>query len=139
GENVFKVGLTRRVDPQERIDELGDASVPFPFDVHAIIPSNNAPELELALHNHLDARKINIMNPRKEFFRVTIDEIEAFVKKRGLTIEFTNVAEAREYRETMSIRQQSTTQQRPMPDQKSKPEQEKDEFPVNPFLSNLGK
>ena len=139
GENVFKVGLTRRVDPQERIDELGDASVPFPFDVHAIIPSKNAPELELALHNYLDARKINLINPRKEFFRVSLDEIEAFVKKKGLTIEFTKVAEAREYRETMSVRQQPIAQQRPMPRPQSKPEQATVEFPVNPFLSNPGK
>lgn len=75
GENVFKIGMTRRLDPQERIDELGDASVPFNFDVHAMIFSDDAPSLEAALHRAFENKKINMVNHRREFFNVTLDEI----------------------------------------------------------------
>lgn len=106
GENVYKVGMTRRLEPQDRIKELGDASVPFPFDVHAMIYSENAPDLEGALHQFLEERRINLVNPRKEFFQIPLDEIEKFAKKRGLTVAFTMLAEAKEYRETVSMRVQ---------------------------------
>ncbi len=106
GENVYKVGMTRRLEPQERIKELGDASVPFPFDIHAMIYSENAPDLEGALHELLEERRINLVNPRKEFFRVPLGELDDFAKKRGLKVEFTMLAEAKEYRETMSMRAQ---------------------------------
>lgn len=106
GENVYKVGMTWRLEPQERIKELGDASVPFPFDVHAMMYSENAPELEGTLHEFLDQRRINLVNPRKEFFQVALHEIEAFAKKRGLGVEFTKIAEAKEYRETLAMRLQ---------------------------------
>ncbi|NDJ53758.1 MAG: DUF4041 domain-containing protein, partial [Chloroflexi bacterium] len=75
GEDVYKIGLTRRLDPLDRVKELGDASVPFPFDVHAIIYSEDAPSLESHLHRTFDARRVNLVNQRKEFFRVSLDEI----------------------------------------------------------------
>ena len=74
GENVYKIGMTRRLDPQDRIDELGDASVPFNFDVHAMIFSDDAPALETALHKAFEDRKLNMVNTRREFFNVTLDE-----------------------------------------------------------------
>ena len=76
GANVFKIGMTRRLEPMDRIDELGDASVPFVFDVHALIFSDNAPELEAKLHEHFYQNRINKLNDRKEFFHADINEIE---------------------------------------------------------------
>ena len=76
GENVYKIGMTRRLDPQDRVDELGDASVPFNFDVHAMIFSDDAPALEAALHKAFEDRKLNMVNTRREFFNVTLDEIK---------------------------------------------------------------
>ena len=110
GENVYKVGMTRRLEPMERISELGDASVPFPFDVHAMLYSENAPQLESALHDFLWERRVNLVNPRKEFFQASLDELERFAKERGLKVEFTKLAEAKQYRETLSVRQQQITQ-----------------------------
>jgi hypothetical protein len=104
GEQVYKIGMTRRLDPMDRVRELGDASVPFEFDVHAMIYSENAPELETALHHHFAQRRINLVNLRKEFFKVHLDEIEAFVKQRGLDIQLTKVAVAREFMETLALR-----------------------------------
>ena len=96
--------MTRRLDPQDRVDELGDASVPFKFDVHAMIFSDDAPALEAALHRAFDSRKVNIVNNRKEFFRVTLDEIEDVVKKSyDKTVEFTRLPQAEQYRETQMI------------------------------------
>jgi len=105
GENVYKIGMTRRLDPQDRVDELGDASVPFRFDVHAFIFSEDAVELETALHHAFGSRRVNLVNNRKEFFHVTLDEIEECVKKNfNETVEFTRVATAQEYRQTLSLR-----------------------------------
>jgi len=110
GERVFKIGMTRRMEPMDRIDELSDASVPFPFDLHAMLYSDNAPELETALHKLVEDRQLNLVNPRKEFYReVDLDEIEAFVKNRGLSAQFIKLAEAKEYRETLAIRQQRSS------------------------------
>ena len=81
GPNVYKIGMTRRLDPQDRVDELGDASVPFNFDVHAMIFSDDAPALEAALHRAFEDRKLNMVNTRREFFNVTLDEIKEVVKK----------------------------------------------------------
>lgn len=103
GENVYKVGMTRRLDPLDRVRELGDASVPFPFDVHAIIESDDAPSLETSLHKALSLMQVNKVNPRKEFFRVTISDIKAMVEKMGLTTSWTMDAAAAEYRETLAI------------------------------------
>ncbi|EMO26087.1 T5orf172 domain protein [Leptospira interrogans serovar Bataviae str. HAI135] len=104
GESVYKIGMTRRLDPMDRVKELGDASVPFEFDVHAIIYSENAPEFEKLLHKEFDLRKVNLVNNRKEFFNITLDEIEEIAKKHRSDIEFTKIAEAREYRESIKIR-----------------------------------
>lgn len=104
GENVYKIGMTRRLDPQERVDELGDASVPFKFDVHAMIKSDNAPELENKLHELFKNRRVNRINFRKEFFNVSLNEIERAVKEfAGSNIEFIKGAEAKEYRETQAM------------------------------------
>lgn len=104
GENIYKIGMTRRLDPQERIDELGNASVPFSFDVHAMIHSDNAPELEKQLHELFKNKSVNRINYRKEFFNVSLSEIEKAVNEfTNSEIEFTKIAEAREYRETQAI------------------------------------
>lgn len=109
GENVFKVGMTRRLEPQERVDELGDASVPFQFDVHAMIYRENAPEFETALHQELEPFRVNKINPRKEFFRISLDQIEEIARKYKADISITKLAEAKEYRQTLAIEQQQKT------------------------------
>ncbi len=107
GENVYKIGMTRRLDPLDRVKELSDASVPFHFDVHAIIYSENAPQLEYELHQKFSDRRLNRINNKKEFFKASLDEIEAFVKEHAnAEIEFTKLAEAREYRETLTMLEQ---------------------------------
>jgi len=109
GEGVYKIGLTRRLEPLDRVSELGDASVPFLFDVHALIYAENAPELENRLHKAFEDRRVNLANSRKEFFRVSLEEIERIVHENFAQIEFTRAAEAKEYRETLAIR---TTQEK---------------------------
>lgn len=105
GENVYKIGMTRRLDPMERVDELGDASVPFDFDVHAMIFSDDAPKLESALHNAFADRKLNFVNQRREFFNVTLDEIKDVVKKNfDKSVEFTELAPAEQYRQSLLLR-----------------------------------
>ena len=106
GESVFKIGMTRRLEPMDRVRELGDASVPFQFDVHAMMYSDDAPTLEKDLHRQFADRSVNLVNMRKEFFAVSLDEVEAFAKTKGVTVEFTQSAEAREFRETCSIRRE---------------------------------
>jgi T5orf172 domain-containing protein len=99
GERVFKIGMTRRMEPMDRIDELSDAPVPFPFDLHAMLYSDNAPGLETALHKLVQDGQVNLVNPRKEFYQnVDLAEIEAFVKARGLSAQFIKYAEAKQYR-----------------------------------------
>lgn len=106
GENIYKIGMTRRLEPMDRVDELGDASVPFNFDVHAMIFSDDAPALESALHKAFDNRKVNMVNTRREFFNVTLEEIEAEVKKNfDKTVEFTRLAPAEQYRESLKIKE----------------------------------
>ena len=96
--------MTRRLEPMDRVRELGDASVPFRFDLHALIYSENAPELENLLQREFDDRRINKVNYRKEFFSVTLDEIEQLItEKYEKEIEFIRVPEAQDYRETKSI------------------------------------
>ncbi len=103
GEHVYKIGMTRRLDPQDRVNELGDASVPFDFDVHGLIYSDNAPELETSLHNHFEQKRINLVNYRTEFFKVTFDEIETAINELNLKVQLTKTAVAKEYRETISM------------------------------------
>lgn len=103
GDKIFKVGMTRRLDPQDRVKELGDASVPFPFDVHAMIQCDNAPTLEKALHHELTRYRVNRVNLRKEYFEVALDTILAAVQKHHGRIEYVADPEALEYRETQTI------------------------------------
>ena len=105
GDGVYKIGMTRRLEPMDRIDELGDASVPFDFDVHALIFSEDAPALEAALHRAFEDRKLNMVNTRREFFRVSLDEIKEVVKKNfDKTVEFIDIPPAEQFRESMLIR-----------------------------------
>ncbi|ELI6456103.1 DUF4041 domain-containing protein [Flavobacterium psychrophilum] len=103
GENVFKIGMTRRLEPTDRVKELGDASVPFQFDIHSMIFSDEAPTLENELHKAFSNKKVNMINGRREFFNVTIEEIEEKIKELGLDAEFIKLPEAMEYRETIAI------------------------------------
>lgn len=106
GENVYKIGMTRRLDPMERVNELGDASVPFKFDVHSLIFADDAPALESALHKHFDNKKVNMVNYRREFFEADLDEIQEVVKQNfDQTVEFIKIKEAEEYRESLKIKE----------------------------------
>ena len=103
GEKVFKIGMTRRSDPQERIDELGDASVPFGFDVHSFIFSDDAPSLETQIHHRLNDNRVNKVNLRKEFFNVSLDELESLVYELNPTAEFNRTMAAEQYRQSLSM------------------------------------
>lgn len=103
GEQVFKIGMTRRLVPQDRIDELGDASVPFDFDVHAMIPSEDAPALEKQLHHRFGKNQINKVNPRKEFFRVDLTDLKKTVEDLGINVSWTLISEAKEYRDSLYL------------------------------------
>jgi hypothetical protein len=111
GEHVYKIGMTRRLDPMDRIKELGDASVPFQFDVHAIIYADDAPGLETTLHRMFSHRRLNRVNERKEFFHVTIGEISDAVRANHGAIELTQAAEAEEFRKTLAILQDEIARQ----------------------------
>lgn len=102
GENVFKVGMTRRMNPQDRVNELGDASVPFKFDVHSFIFSEDAVSLENKMHKILESKRVNKVNSRKEFFNVSIDELEQIVYEIEPTAEFNKTMLAEEYRQSIS-------------------------------------
>lgn len=102
GKNVYKIGMTRRLEPQERIDELSGASVPFNFDIHALIFSEDAPALETALHHAFENKKINKVNSRREFFRVSLDEIKKEVRKNfDKTVEWIDFPEAEQFRQSV--------------------------------------
>lgn len=103
GEDVFKIGMTRRLEPQDRVNELGDASVPFPFDVHSFIFSEDAVSLETALHKELNAKRVNKVNLRKEFFRVSLDELEKLVERIDPTAPFQRTMLAEQYNQSLSI------------------------------------
>lgn len=102
GENIFKIGMTRRIDPQERINELGSASVPFKFDVHSFIFSDDAVSLENKLHNILNSKRVNKVNRRKEFFYATIEELEQLVTDIEPTAEFNKTILSEEYNQSLS-------------------------------------
>ena len=105
GENIYKIGVTRRFDPTERVDELSDASVPFDFDIHATIFSDDAPALEFALHKAFAHRRLNMINYRREFFNVSLDEIEDVVRKNfKKPVEIVRLADAAEYRQSLLIK-----------------------------------
>ena len=104
--------MTRRLEPMDRIAELSSASVPFPFDVHAMIFSDDAPGLENILHNHFDDFRINKVNLRKEFFHVDLDDIKRVVlENHNATVKFVDVPDAIEYRETLKLSKQPTLAQ----------------------------
>jgi len=105
GEDVYKIGMTRRFEPMDRVRELSGASVPFSYDIHAMIYAENAPELEGTLHNAFESKRVNMVNARREFFKVTLDEIQKVVEENHAEIEFTQIAEAKEYRETVAMLQ----------------------------------
>lgn len=107
GENIYKIGMTRRLEPMDRIAELSSASVPFPFDVHALIFSDDAPSLENTLHNYFRKQEVNKVNNRKEFFRVNLDEIKEVVhKEHNNTVRFTDLAVAEQYYESLKFENQ---------------------------------
>ena len=103
GDKMFKIGMTRRLDPQERVNELGSASVPFKFDVHSFIFSENAVELEKTLHKRLNDKRVNKVNLRKEFFYSTVDELEELVNELDPTAVFNKTMLAEEYNQTTSV------------------------------------
>lgn len=103
GENMFKVGMTRRLDPQDRVNELGDASVPFKYDVHSFIFSNDAVALESKLHELLNDKRVNKVNLRKEFFYSSVDELEELVQTIDPTAEFTKTMIAEDFRQSQSL------------------------------------
>lgn len=103
GEDIFKIGMTRRLEPLDRVRELGDASVPFEFDVHALIYSDNAPLLERQLHKKFLKLQLNKVNPRKEFFNVNLTEIKNACIDLGITAKWTMIAEAKQYRESLAL------------------------------------
>ncbi|MDG0816452.1 GIY-YIG nuclease family protein [Bdellovibrio svalbardensis] len=103
GEHIYKVGMTRRLEPYDRVDELGDASVPFPFDVHMMIPCDDAPALESVLHDALESHRLNKVNLRKEFFKVELSKISELVEKHHAKVECLEIPDAIEYRETVLV------------------------------------
>jgi hypothetical protein len=104
GEGVFKIGMTRRLEPMDRIDELGDASVPFRFDVHALVFSDNTPALEAKLHTHFAAGRLNKVNDRKEFFRADLKVIESLIRANyDSVVEVVHAAPAEQYRESIRL------------------------------------
>jgi len=104
GEGVYKIGMTRRLEPMDRVDELGDASVPFRFDVHALVFSSDAPSLEAKLHSHFAAGRLNKVNGRKEFFRADLREIEAVIRANyDAVVEVVHAAAAEQFRESLRM------------------------------------
>jgi predicted nucleic acid-binding Zn-ribbon protein len=104
GENIYKIGMTRRKDPEDRVWELSGAAVPFDFDIHALIRTDDAPALEAELHRRFSHRRVNVVNERKEFFHVSMDEIAEVVRERCGDIELTLVAEAAEFFQSEAYR-----------------------------------
>lgn len=107
GENIYKIGMTRRLEPSDRVRELGDASVPFPFDVHVMISCDNAPGLENALHRELTRYRVNRVNLRKEYFNVSLEAIMDAVQRHHGKVEYVAEPEALEYRESLTISPES--------------------------------
>ena len=109
GEDVYKIGMTRRLEPLDRVRELGDASVPFEFDVHAMIYSDDAPALERQLHKKFLKNQLNKINPRKEFFRLDINDLKNHIERIGINCKWTLLAEAKQYRETLKLEEEMKT------------------------------
>jgi hypothetical protein len=109
GEHVYKIGMTRRLEPLDRVRELGDASVPFEFDVHAMIYSDDAPALERQLHKKFLKNQLNKINPRKEFFRLNLSDLKNHLETIGISCKWTLLAEAKQYRETLKLEEEMKT------------------------------
>ena len=109
GDNMFKIGMTRRLEPQERVNELGNASVPFKFDVHSFIFSEDAVGLESKLHSLLNDKRVNKVNLRKEFFQISIDELEKLINEIDPTAEFNKTMVAEEFRQSQSTNENYTS------------------------------
>ncbi|WP_210149559.1 DUF4041 domain-containing protein [Chryseobacterium scophthalmum] len=109
GEHVYKIGMTRRLEPLDRVRELGDASVPFEFDVHAMIYSEDAPALERQLHKKFLKNQLNKINPRKEFFRLDLSDLKNHIETIGINCKWTLLAEAKQYRETLKLEEEMKT------------------------------
>jgi predicted RNase H-like nuclease (RuvC/YqgF family) len=107
GENIYKIGMTRRLDPMDRVKELGDASVPFEFDVHAIIFSDDAPTLETKLHHAFDEKRVNKINRRKEFFKTSLTSIKELTDTEELDCHWTIKARAEQYKESVALENQA--------------------------------
>ncbi len=103
GEGTYKVGMTRRLEPQDRIKELSSASVPFSFDVHSMVFSEDAPALEKKMHDALHKNRVNKVNLRKEFFKVELDDMEQLVFELDPTAEFKRTLISHEYQQTLEI------------------------------------
>ncbi|MCA1307997.1 GIY-YIG nuclease family protein [Microbacterium esteraromaticum] len=86
GPDVVKIGLTRRLEPMDRVNELGDASVPFRFDVHALFFADDAVSIEAMLHQHFADRRINQINMRREYFRTTPTEVREVLKAHSVEL-----------------------------------------------------
>ena len=110
GEDIYKIGLTRRLDPEIRVKELGDASVPFSFDIHAMIFSEDAPALEKQLHERFSSYRVNLVNKRKEYFKLDLQNIKEAVLEVDSEADFVSTIESREYKETKSILTQKQKQ-----------------------------
>lgn len=115
GEGIVKIGMTRRADPEDRVRELSSASVPFSFDIHAMVYSTIASELEGKLHRRFHDRRVNVSNNRKEFFQCTVEEVERAVREIMPDALFTRDREAREWRETVAMRNQRLGQSSSFP------------------------
>lgn len=103
GEDIYKIGMTRRLEPMDRVRELGNASVPFNFDVHAMIYTENAPELENTLHKEFYNNRVNKVNDKREFFKVDLNKIKEAAQKHKADVKFTMIAEAEQYRRTIAM------------------------------------
>lgn len=109
GENVYKIGMTRRLDPLDRVRELGDASVPFEFDVHAMIYSEDAPALERQIHKQFLKKQVNKCNPRKEFFKLGLNDVKSYLESMDINCKWTMMAEAKQYNETLKLEEEMRT------------------------------
>lgn len=116
GDDVLKLGMTRRLEPMDRVRELGDASVPFSFDVHAMIYSEDAPALEKKLHHQFNHQRVNKVNYRKEFFRVPLSDVKNYLDEQNILAQFTLKAEALQYRESLRIEELPDDEQRALED-----------------------
>jgi hypothetical protein len=104
GKNMVKIGLTRRLEPLDRVRELSGASVPFPFDIHALFFSEDAVSLETELHHIFSTKRVNHVNERREFFFATPQEVrEVLGDKVGNLLEFTEDVEATQFRQSRSL------------------------------------